>query len=320
MPGPVMLASPGGAGPILSSIRHVVKQSLFAVGYYHHRLSTTAFPGPTVLCYHGVRASDESVPFSDLHVTEATFERHCRLIARACSPISLADLREAWRGHRTLPPRSVLVTFDDGYRGVLDHALPVLERYGIPAVVFVSVEAVLDQRHFWFDTLCRRRGEAAVLQARTLPYDEWRTLAASSADAADASESHRPLRFAELTRLAASPFIEIGAHTLTHPTLAHASAVDQRREIVGSRLALQGVLDRPVTAFAYPYGTFGEDYTTETVSLVADAGFDLAFTTAASFAVPHGDPLQIPRFTMLDTVGEVELAHRLVHSWRAGVA
>ena len=105
-----------------------------------------------------------------------------------------------------------------------------------------------------------------------------------------------------------------------HPTLAHASAADQRREIAGSKLALQRVLDKPVTAFAYPYGKVGEDYTAETVSVVADAGFDAAFTTGASFAAPQCDLLQIPRFTMLDTVGEVELAHRLVHSWHAGVA
>jgi peptidoglycan/xylan/chitin deacetylase (PgdA/CDA1 family) len=319
MPDPLMLASSGGAAPVLSSVRHALKQSLFAVGYYHHRLSNTAFPGVAVLCYHGVRTSDESVPFSDLHVTKATFEGHCRLLADACNPISLADFREARRSERTLPPRSVLVTFDDGYRGVLEHALPILERHGIPAAVFVSVEPVLDERHFWFDAFSRRRGEAAVLEARALPYDDWRRLVTPSATAAEALETHRPLTSAELTRLAASPFIEIGAHTLTHPTLAHASAADQRREIAGSRLALQRVLNTPVTAFAYPFGKVGEDYTAETVTVVADAGFHLAFTTAASFAVPQGDPLQIPRFTMLDTVGEVELAHRLVHSWHAGV-
>src|SRR5262245_34097651 len=317
MQNPLMLASPGGAPPVLSSVRHAVKHSLFAVGYYHYRLSNTAFPGLAVLCYHGVRTSDESVPFSDLHVTKATFEGHCRLISDTCNPISLADFREARHSEQTLPPRSVLVTFDDGYRGVLEHALPLLERHGIPAAVFVSVEPVLDERHFWFDIFSRRRGEAAVLEARTLAYDDWRRLVTSNAAAAEAFESHRPLTSAELTRLAGSPLIEIGAHTLTHPTLAHVSAADQRREIAGSRLALQRVLNKPVTAFAYPYGKVGEDYTAETVSVVADAGFDVAFTTGASYAAPQCDPLQIPRFTMLDTVGEVELAHRLVHSWHA---
>lgn len=315
-----MLALRGGAPPVLSSVRHAIKQSLFAVGYYHQRLSHAAFPGIAVLCYHGVRDSAESTPFSDLHVTKATFERHCRLIAEACTPISLADFREVRLGRRTLSPRSVIVTFDDGYRGVLDHALPVLERHGIPAAVFVSAQPVLEGRHFWFDTLGRRRGEAAVLKARALPYQQWRALVESIQVPADADDAHRPLTSAELVRLAASPLVEIGAHTMTHPTLAFAPVEDQRREIAGCKVALERVLERPVTTFAYPYGNIGDDYSAETVRLVRDAGFELAFTTGASFATSQCDPLQVPRFMMLDTVGEEELAHRLVHSWHTGVS
>src|SRR5262245_6013186 len=305
------------APPVVSSVRRAIKQSLFAVGYYHQRLSASAFPGVAVLCYHGVRISDDSIPFSDLHVTKATFERHCRLIATACDPISLAELREARRTGRELRPRSVIVTFDDGYRGVLDHALPILERYGIPAVVFVSAAPVLDGRHFWFDALCRRQGETAVLKARGLPYHQWQALTEATAMALDETESHRPLTLMELERLAASPLIDIGAHTMTHPTLALAPVADQQREIAGCRAALERVLGKPVTAFAYPYGSLLEDYTSQTVSLVRDASFDLAFTTGASFAKLEGDPLQIPRFMMLDTVGDVELAHRLMFSWRS---
>ena len=301
-------------------LRRAIKQSLFAVGYYHHRLSASAFPGVAVLCYHGVRRSDDSVPFSDLHVTKATFEQHCRLIANACNAISLSEFREARRNGRDLPGRSVIVTFDDGYRGVLEHALPILERYGMPATVFVSAAPVVERRHFWFDALCRRQGEAAVLKARTLPYQQWRALTEATATALEEIESHRPLTLEELQRLAASPLIEIGAHTMTHPTLALAPVDDQQREIAEGRAALERVLGKRVTAFAYPYGNVFEDYTTETVTLVRDARFDLAFSTGASFATPECDPLQIPRFMMLDAVGDVELAHRLVHSWHAGVS
>jgi len=296
--------------------RQVIKQSLFAVGYYHQRLSAAAFPGVAVLCYHGVRDSDDPIPFRDLHVTKATFEQHCDLISNACDPISLSELLDARRNGTQLPPRSVVVTFDDGYRGVLEHALPILERYSIPAAVFVSASPVLERRHFWFDALCRRQGEAAVLRARGLPYHEWRALTDATSTALDETESHRPLTPAELQRLAASPLIEIGAHTMTHPTLALVPVEDQQREIAGCRTVLEHLLGRPVTAFAYPYGNAVEDYTSETVSLVRDARFDLALTTGASFARPESDPLQIPRFMMLDTVGDVELAHRLVHSWR----
>jgi peptidoglycan/xylan/chitin deacetylase (PgdA/CDA1 family) len=316
MPDTVMLASP----PVLSSVRHAIKRSLFAVGYYHQRLSTAVFPGAAVLCYHDIRASDDSSRFSDLHVTEATFKRHCRLIADACDPISLADFREARQSGRVLPPRSVIVTFDDGYRGVLDHALPILERYGIPATVFVSTAPVLEGQHFWFDAQFRREGEASVVNARALPYRQWRALVESSEIAAVETESHRPLTRSELERLAESPLIEIGAHTMTHPTLALAPAEDQQREVAGSREALERVLERRVTAFAYPYGNPVADYSPETVNVVRHARFDLAFTTGASFATLECDPLQIPRFMMLDTVGDVELAHRLVHSWHAGVS
>lgn len=305
---------------VLSSVRHAIKRSLFAVGFYHQRLSTAVFPDVAVLCYHGIRASDDATPFSDLHVTKATFDRHCRLISDTCDPISIAEFREARQSGRVLPPRSVIMTFDDGYRGVLDHALPILERYAIPATVFVSAEPVLNGQHFWFDALCCREGEAAVAQARALPYQHWRTLVDSIETTAIETESHRPLTPAELERLAGSPLIEIGAHTMTHPTLALAPIEDQQREIAEGRTALERVLERSVTAFAYPYGNPLSDYTSETVSVVRHARFDLAFTTDASFATLECDPLQIPRFMMLDTVGDVELAHRLVHSWHAGVS
>jgi peptidoglycan/xylan/chitin deacetylase (PgdA/CDA1 family) len=320
MPDAVMLASRNGSPPVLSTVRQAIKRSLFAVGYYHQRLSTSEFPGVAMLCYHGIRTSDDSTGFTDLHVTKATFERHCRLIADACDPISVAEFRDARQSGGALPPRSVIVTFDDGYRGVLDHALPILEQYGIPAAVFVSAGPVLSGQHFWFDVLARREGEAAVATARALPYPQWRALVDSIQTTAADTESHRPLTSAELKRLAKSPLVEIGAHTMTHPTLALTPIEDQQREIAGCRTALERVLERPVTAFAYPFGNPFSDYTSQTVSVVRHAGFDLAFTTGISFATLDCDLLQIPRFMMLDTVSDVELAHRLVHSWHAGVS
>ena len=102
---------------------------------------------------------------------------------------------------------------------------------------------------------------------------------------------------------------------MTHPTLALAPIEEQRREIAGCRTALQDAIGKPVKAFAYPYGSQSEDYSAETVGIVRDAGFDLAFATGPSFATNACDPFQIPRFVMLDSVGDVELAHRFVHSW-----
>jgi peptidoglycan/xylan/chitin deacetylase (PgdA/CDA1 family) len=304
--------------PKLSGVRRGVKRALFNFGYYHQRLSQLRFPGVAALCYHGVRGNDDiDLPFPDLHVSEQTFEAHCRLIAETCNPISLDDFRAALDGRRALPARPVIVTFDDGYRSVLDHALPSLERHRIPAAVFVCAEPVIQSQHYWFDILWRLEGEEAVLRAKTLPHCEWLAVVDSTSAAAEPTATHRPLTRAELRRLSESALIEIGGHTMRHPVLARAPLDDQREEIGGCRSALEDAIGKPVTAFAYPFGQLADHYQPDTVDLVRNAGFDLAFTTRQSFVTGHASPLEIPRFLMLDSVDDVELAHRLVHSWPA---
>ena len=301
---------------VFGGVRRAVKQALFSVGYYHQRLSTLEFPGVAVLCYHGIRNADQPrVPFNDLHVSADVFDAHCRFVSATCDPISLDDLRAARNHGKALPPRPVIVTFDDGYCSVLDHALRSLERYGIPAAVFICSDPVFRSQHFWFDALCRRDGEEAVLHAQTLPYNEWCALRDVISIPFDERETHRPLTAAELIRLARSPLIEIGGHTVSHPALAAASIDEQCREISGCRSALQQAIGKAVRSFAYPFGRFGAHYGAETVSVVRNAGFDMAFTTRPSFQTSGGDPFEIPRFLMLDAVDDVELAHRLAHSW-----
>lgn len=309
------MATPSAA-PRLMPVRRAVKRALFASGYYGRRLSHLTFPGVAVLCYHSVRADgDAPVPFNRLHVRESTFERHCEVIAAHCDPISLADLSDARRGVRVLPPRAVLVTFDDGYRAVLDRALPILERHRIPAIVFACLGPITRGTHFWFDSVCRTAGESAVLEARGAPIHTWTSVIRSSDTPAPVSDSHRPLTVGELRRLAASPLVDIGGHTVSHPTLALMSKDEQEREVDGCRGGLQDIVGTPMDAFAYPYGCPTHDYSQATIDVVKHAGFSMAFTTSQSFARVDCDAYQIPRFVMLDSIDEVELAHRLSFSW-----
>jgi peptidoglycan/xylan/chitin deacetylase (PgdA/CDA1 family) len=302
--------------PALLRVRHAVKRTLLSSGYYARRLSRLEFPGAAVLCYHSIRRDDDTaLPFSELHVSERTFEQHCQLIAEHCHPISLRDLREARRGTRPLPARAVLVTFDDGYRAVLDVALPILERYKVPATVFGCSGPIMHGTHFWFDSLYRSAGESAVLNARSAPAAAWMQVVTANQTPAPSTDRHRPLTVEELRQLAASPLIEIGAHTLSHPTLALMSVEEQQREVEGSRSVLQQLVRSPIEAFAYPYGASTQDYSAESVSAVRGAGFDLAFTTARGFATVDCPPYEIPRFVMLDAIDAVELAHRLSYSW-----
>jgi peptidoglycan/xylan/chitin deacetylase (PgdA/CDA1 family) len=99
----------------------------------------------------------------------------------------------------------------------------------------------------------------------------------------------------ELKDLAGSDWISIGAHTRSHPALAALSPEEQRDEVADSRIVLEAIIDKPVTTFAYPFGT-ASDFDDHTLEAVDAAGFELACTTVAGLARPGADPRALPRY------------------------
>jgi peptidoglycan/xylan/chitin deacetylase (PgdA/CDA1 family) len=109
----------------------------------------------------------------------------------------------------------------------------------------------------------------------------------------------------EMNELASGGLVEVGAHTMTHPSLPTLSAESRRREIVGGRDRLQEILGAPVTSFAYPYG----DVDDATASDVADAGFHSACACEGRVVVPRSHPLRLPRLDVLDWDGDTFAKH-----------
>jgi peptidoglycan/xylan/chitin deacetylase (PgdA/CDA1 family) len=122
-------------------------------------------------------------------------------------------------------------------------------------------------------------------------------------------ELPRPLTLDELRRLASGNLVEIGAHTVTHPTLSKLGAHEQRAEIAGSKRQLESALGRPIMSFAYPYGSVG-DFDQTTASIVRDAGFDHACANVSSVLDHEADVYRLPRILVRDWTGG-ELARRL---------
>jgi peptidoglycan/xylan/chitin deacetylase (PgdA/CDA1 family) len=295
-----------------------IKDGLLAGGWYARRLGRDALPGVLVLCYHGVRSpawrADERA-FANLHLSAATFDGHCRVLADTCHPISLDHWRAALAKTRSLPDRPVLVTFDDGYRSLFDVARPALKHYGIPATLFACSEPIRRQRLFWFDALARARGEAAaVAQRRRTSGGAWNPGGHSEA-AADPADPLAPLTVDHVKALA-DDGVEIGVHTATHVPLAALPPDAQRQEIAVCRDALMRWIGGPIRSLAYPWGTRDADYTDESVGIARSLGFDFAFTTRPCFAHDDESPLERSRFLVLSEVAPAELAHRIAYSWR----
>ncbi len=260
-------------------------------------IRSRAGPRAVVLGYH--RVAEERHDPLGLCTPPSVLERHLQAVRQYGEPLRLLDLAAATaRGHP--PPRGVAVTFDDGYVDVLSAAKPLLERYEIPATVFV-VTGYLG-REFWWDELigiCQgdlgSDGYRAHSRLERLADDErreeLRRLAASRSAGTQVAVGARALRADELSDLTAGGLIELGAHSHSHPLLSSLSRPDQQEEIGGCKRILERVTG-DVHAFAYPHG----DYSEGTVGLVREAGYQCACTSIPDVCHVGTDPFTLPRF------------------------
>lgn len=107
-------------------------------------------PRPAILMYHRV-ASLESDPWS-LAVAPERFEEQVAYLRQHRAPMPMQDLVQRLAAG-TLPANAVALTFDDGYLDNLAHAKPILERFQVPATVFIATGFVGQQTPYWWDEL-----------------------------------------------------------------------------------------------------------------------------------------------------------------------
>ncbi len=193
----------------------------------------TTGPVPWIAMYHSVGDCADD-PYR-ITVTPERLDRQLHwLRRRGLRGVSVAELlaARARDGGRDL----VGLTFDDGYADFLDNALPLLERWGCTATLF-------------------------VLPGRLGGDNAW-----------DPLGPRKPLLTADGIRRVADAGVEIGSHGLTHVDLTRADDALLTAETTGSRALLEELTGRPVTGFCYPYGTVDR----RAVDAVRDAGYDYA--------------------------------------------
>ncbi len=191
-----------------------------------------------MLCYHRIGADDES---DSLTIPRWLFEQQMALLHRDYRPIVLGTAVECLVQQRPLPPRAVVVTFDDGYEDTFTRALPLLQQWEIPATVFVTTGYV--------------DGLSSLAWRLKAPMLSW-----------------------SMVRELAQAGLEIGSHTLTHPELAQLSFREAEEELVSSKHRLEDVVQQRVELLAYPYGHV-RSFDEETQRLVMEAGYHAAVTT-----------------------------------------
>lgn len=98
--------------------------------------------GPIILMYHGVVDRVRDPDLDAWSITAEELRRHLEALTRRWEVVALDSLVQALERRRALPPRAVILTFDDAYRGLFEHGWPVLREFGVPWTVFVPAGLV----------------------------------------------------------------------------------------------------------------------------------------------------------------------------------
>lgn len=277
-----------------------------------------------ILIFHRVVPSRD--PLRPGEPTVAEFDWQMALVRKHFNPLPLDEAAHRLR-ERSLPPRAVCVTFDDGYSDNEALALPVLKKYAIPATVFVStgflnggrmfndtvIESIrqcsddslnladIGLEHYSVRSVSERIAAIeAILTAikHRDPAERTRLVAAIEARA-----THLPddlmMTDTQVRNLEAGG-VSVGAHTVNHPILQSVSDSVASDEIRQSKTKLEALLQRPVDSFAYPNGRPGADYSLQHRDIVRDLGFSVAVSTHWGVGTPESDVFQLPRFTPWD--------------------
>lgn len=220
-----------------------------------------------VFLYHDVSPPD-AIQHHQLYSTPPElFERQIALLRRAVEFVPLAELTSCAPGWLARPQAAI--TFDDGMRSFVEHALPVLEAQGIPATLFVNRLAI-EHDHLPFQTVIRSRAGNVALD-----YDQLDQLAGPE-HAPD--DGHRVFLTAEELRQLRSRDVEIGSHGATHRVLAGCDQPTREQEISGNARYLHETLRVRPAFFAIPYGK-REHYDQATLEACRAAGHRMVFSS-----------------------------------------
>lgn len=208
-------------------------------------------PSVRVLTYHRFAEA----PRDPWCVRPDIFEQHMRFVAERGLAVSLDQVLRFTRGEVDLPNGSVLITMDDGFSSVRNVAAPIMQRYGVPGVAYITTSLV--------------DGDS------TTP------------------DGERYLTWRETSELPAFGLV-VGSHAHTHRSLGRMNPEEAREEGAVSKQLLEQHTDQPIESFAYPFG-MRPDETAVTARLLGEVGYTSVFIAQHGTIERGADVLRLPR-------------------------
>jgi peptidoglycan/xylan/chitin deacetylase (PgdA/CDA1 family) len=261
------------------------------------------------------RCRGTSLPVLAYHDIEdsGTFEEQIQYLTREMVPLSVEALVTAIEHGTRLPEHAVLITFDDGYRSVVEKAMPILMQYQVPAVVFVVTGLLDSDLPFWWEEAewLLKQGATSgqphtpdahlsIGQLKAMPDQTRIAVLAQWRQAVGGKRFSQPQLRADELAILESAGITIGNHTHTHPCLNRCDSRKIRQEIRTSHDRLASLLGHPPIAFAYPNGDWEDGAEQTLVELGYQVGFMFDHRVSP---LPPKNPLRISRLRVSTSTG-----------------
>jgi peptidoglycan/xylan/chitin deacetylase (PgdA/CDA1 family) len=305
------------------SFRKMVKQILANLIFYSGLLNLYLYlrrrlssrPDFTILMYHqvlDVKHNGENYLPSGMVTLENTFDKQMKYLREHSNVITLDKLIACLKDKEHLPPGSVVITFDDGWRDNYVFALPILKKYDLPAAVFLSTDYIGTSRMLWFQVvnfiiqaqaltsqkmieILNRFGQISLKEKRaiveSLAYPDAfidklkkigpqiqeniivEMMSGSDIQMSQINKRRMMLNWDEVREMGENR-ISFGSHAQSHRILTHLDLGEAKKELTESKRTIEEKTKRPVSFFAYPNG----DYTSRIKELVKETGYLCACT------------------------------------------
>jgi peptidoglycan/xylan/chitin deacetylase (PgdA/CDA1 family) len=296
----------------------------------------------SILTYHSILP--KPLPFAiPHHMAAEQFERQIAFLAARYRCVSLSTLIHEIKKGR-VEPYTVAITFDDGFANNYTTALPILQRYHVPATVFVITGFMGRDTLPWPETLgcvlslaktgkIRFQNETLDISSQVAKTVSYQTITRSfkkltseaiakemgglqqqtNVEAGNIRDSvlYPALRYAtwnELDALHTSGLIEIGAHTVQHHRLSRISPEHAHWEITESKRIL-GERFGKIRWFAYPFGIRPGDFNDSHRQIAIDAGFDAMFSAMSGTVTQGADCYELPRVSVDSHLSDLNFAY-----------
>ncbi|MCB0646431.1 MAG: polysaccharide deacetylase family protein [Saprospiraceae bacterium] len=246
-------------------------------------------PSTTILCFHGI----DEVGNTRINSRFLSAEKF-RAFLKLCldKQVEFITVKDAFEVTNPSNKPQIALTFDDGYRNIKSHLLPILEEFNVPASIYITTVRAMGMDMLWTDCLdlsayinhnsFKWRGDLFVYSGKkgyrshkTGQYlkalakkERWPYLQEMMSVLPGASEIRlredlkiywELLNEEEIKLLSQSPLIQIGAHGVTHSNLEVTSLQESIEEINTSKAFLEQIIQRKITELAYPFGKFSEE-------------------------------------------------------------